>query len=140
MLKRHFKYCKKCNEKLLNQKSDGYGSCYYCRNYKKIELIRMNQWNEFWSEMDAMPQKNRFEIYQRKTVAMDLFKSKKHFIKTGYMIPPNRKRENETIENISIMLARKDPRIEHHIQWIKYNKQGKTVNLKETKIKRSLLI
>ena len=100
----------------------------------------MNQWNGFWSEMDRMPQQNRFEIYQRKTVAMDLFKSKKHFIKTGYMIPPNRKRENETIENLSIMIARKDPRIEHHIEWIKYNKQGKTVSLKETKIKRSLSI
>ena len=90
--------------------------------------------------MDAMPQLNRFQIYQRKTVAMDLFKSKKHFIKTGYMIPPNRKRENETIENLSIMIARKDPRIEHQIEWVKYNKQGVTKSLKETKTKRSLLI
>ena len=100
----------------------------------------MNQWNEFWAEMDAMPQQNRFQIYQRKTVAMDLFKSKKHFIKTGYMIPPNRKRENETIENLSIMIARKDPRIESNIQWIKMNMQGKTVTIKETKTKRSLSI
>ena len=140
MLKRHFKYCKKCNEKLLNQKNDGYGTCYYCRNYKKIELLRMNQWNEFWSEMDRMPQNNRFQIYQRKTVAMDLFKSKNHFIKTGYMIPPNRKQENDRIDNICIMLARKDPRIEHQIQWIKYNKQGVTKSLKETKTKRGLSI
>ena len=56
------------------------------------------------------------------------------------MIPPNRKREMETIENLSIMIARKDPRIESQIQWVKYNKQGVTKSLKETKTKRGLSI
>jgi len=37
-------------------------------------------------------------------------------------------------------LARKDTRIEHQIQWIKYNKQGVTKSLKETKTKRGLSI
>ena len=138
MLSKHFVYCSNCKQKLQTIDSKNFGKCYSCRNYKKIELDRLNQWNGFWAEMEAMPQRNRFETFQRKTVAMDLFKAKTKFIKTGYMIPPNTKRENDQTDNLAIMIAMRDPRIESSIQWVKFNKAGKGSTVKETRTVRKM--
>lgn len=133
MLTKHFLYCSSCKQKLQTIDSKNFGKCYSCRNYKKIELFRLNQWNNFWAEMDAMSQTNRFEIFQRKTVAMDLFKAKTHFIKTGYMIPPNKKSLDDRADSLAIMIAMRNPRIESSIQWVKFSKAGKEATVKETR-------
>ena len=131
MLTKHFKYCSKCHNKLLTFQSKDYGVCFSCRNYKPIELKRLQQFNTFWAETLKLPERNRFEIYTKKTAIRELFLSKKNFIKTGYMIKPTQKREQEKIADVCIKIAYRDPRIEPKIQWVKYNARGKTRKLKK---------
>ena len=129
MISKHFKYCVQCKSKLLSDVSFGYGKCYYCRNYTKIELQRLVKWNSFWNEMLKMPETNRFEIFSRKTVALDLIGCKKIFVKNGTMTPQNKKVVENRSDKIALMIGMRDPRIETKIQWVKYNSQGVTRKL-----------
>jgi hypothetical protein len=56
---------------------------------KQIEAHRLIQWNGFLANVEKMPDETRFQIFQKRSTAMHLIKSKKNFIKTGFMSPPN---------------------------------------------------
>ena len=56
---------------------------------KQVEAHRLIQWNGFLSNVEKMPDETRFQIFQKRSTAMHLIKSKKNFIKTGFMSPPN---------------------------------------------------
>lgn len=101
-----------------------YGVCFYCRNYKKIELKRLIEWRKLWDSCVALPERNRIEMITKRSIAKELHQGRNNYIKYGFMIPPNRSRQQEKIDSVAIQIAMRDPRIESKIIWAKYNKVG----------------
>ena len=87
-------------------------------------MDRIVRWNKFWDEMLKMPEKSRFQMFQKRFVAKELRECKKNFIKTGYMISPTKKYDENKIDNIAIRIATRDPVIEKKIEWVKFS-EGK---------------
>jgi hypothetical protein len=56
---------------------------------KQIEAHRLIQWNGFLANVEKMPDNTEFQIFRKRSAAMDLIKSKKNFIKNGFMSPTN---------------------------------------------------
>ena len=61
---------------------------------KQIEAHRLIQWNGFLANVEKMPDNTEFQIFRKRSAAMDLIKSKKNFIKNGFgwdgnMLPTN---------------------------------------------------
>ena len=62
---------------------------------------------------------NMIKVFKRTS-----YKEVNNYIKYGFMIPPNRSRQQEKIDSVAIQIAMRDPRIESKIIWAKYNKVG----------------
>jgi hypothetical protein len=130
MLKQHFAHCSKCHGKLFTLKSKDYGVCFGCRNYTRLEMSRLVSWNRFYNDTLNEKPKNRFEIWKKESGLLELKLCKFTFIKTGYMIRPNMKKEQEKIDNVCIMIASKNPHWEEKIIWKKFSKGGGKVTEK----------
>ena len=137
MLKYHFKHCSKCHSKLLTATSIDYGVCFYCRNYTKIEMKRLIEWNRLYQEQQDKETNSRFERWEKESILLELKLCRNNFIKTGYMTKPNQKFKKMRTDEVAIAIAMRKPQWEEKIIWARMNKGGKGATVLETRKKRS---
>ncbi len=133
MLQYHFKHCSKCHAKLLTENSKDYGVCFYCRNYTKVELKRLVEWNRFYTQAQEVETKNRFSRWEKESILLELKLCRHNFIKTGFMVKPNQKNKKMRTDETVLQLAMRNPVYEQKIIWVRMNKSGKGATVKQTR-------
>ena len=116
--------CKTCRNVIISPDSKISGRCFYCRNYTKIQRLRMVEYDGFMEKMEKMSTDTPFQRYEKREVRNGLLFGRKNFIKSGYMGKDYsiNKREQDKIDEWVIQVAIKNPEYEKKIQWVKMNK------------------
>jgi hypothetical protein len=114
--------CRTCKNVIISPDSKLSGRCYYCRNYTKIERLRMVEHGKFMEQMNEMPVNSPFQRYEKRMVREELLFGRQTFIKFGRVERPTKYKEQEKIDNWVIQVAIKNPEYEKKIQWVKMNK------------------
>ncbi len=133
MLNKFFTYCRKCHVKLQTATAKDYGFCFFCRNYTKIELKRLVEWNRFYTQALEMKTSTRFARWEKESILLELKLCKFNFIKTGFMVKPNKKMAQMKTDNVVLQIAMRNPVYEQKIQWVRMSKSGKGATVQETR-------
>ena len=121
MLKKH-NQCRICKNIMHTQDSKLSGRCFYCRNYTKIQRLRIIEHNEMMKKMEDMPIDYPFQRYEKKQIRNELLYGRQTFIKYGRVEKPTKYKEQKKIDDIVIKVAIRDPEVEKKIIWAKMNK------------------
>ncbi len=114
--------CRNCNNVILSQDSKLSGRCFYCRNYTKIQRLRMIEHDSMMEKMEKMPTNTNIQRYEKKKIREELLFGRQTFVKFGRVEKPTKYKEQEKLDLVIINLAIRDPETEKRIVWAKLNK------------------
>ena len=64
--------CRNCNNVILSQDSKLSGRCFYCRNYTKIQRLRMIEHDSMMEKMEKMPTNTNIQRYEKRKIREEL--------------------------------------------------------------------
>ena len=114
--------CRTCSNVILSQDSKLSGRCFYCRNYTKIQRLRMIEHDSMMEKMEKMPTNTNIQRYEKKKIREELLFGRQTFVKFGRVEKPTKYKEQEKLDLVIINLAIRDPETEKRIVWAKLNK------------------
>ncbi len=114
--------CRNCNNVILSQDSKLSGKCFYCRNYTKIQRLRMIEHDSMMEKMEKMPTNTNIQRYEKRKIREELLFGRQTFVKFGRVEKPTKYKEEEKLDLVAINLAIRDPETEKRIVWAKLNK------------------
>jgi late competence protein required for DNA uptake (superfamily II DNA/RNA helicase) len=114
--------CRNCNNVILSQDSKLSGRCFYCRNYTKIQRLRMIEHDSMMEKMEKMPTNTNIQRYEKRKIREELLFGRQTFVKFGRVEKPTKYKEQEKLDLVAINLAIRDPETEKRIVWAKLNK------------------
>ena len=114
--------CRTCKTSMISPDSRLLGRCFYCRNYTKIQRLRVIEHESFMNKMEKMPVSTINQRLDKRSVRDELLHGKQNFIKYGRMEKNTKYKDNAKMEMLAIKIAIRDPETEKRIVWAKLNK------------------